>query len=272
MAKTIISAALTGAATPKKLNPNIPTTPEEIAKDAVACWKAGAAIVHLHMRDENGIGTMDHERFAETVKLIREQSDVVLNLTTSGGLGTDEVRMQHLIELKPEMASFDAGTFNWMPAMVFENSPTFLEKLGKVMTEYGIKPECEVFDTGMLYNAEYYESKGFIKAPLHFQFVLGVGGAAPATVDELVHLHSLLPEGATWSALGVGVAHLPILYATIAMGGHVRVGLEDNVYYAKGVPATNVQLVERAARLIKEANNEVATSDDAREILGLRGL
>lgn len=272
MAKTIISAALTGAATPKEKNPNLPITPKEIAEDAIRAWKAGAAIVHLHMRDASGKGTMDLERFRETVERIRDNSDVVINLTSSGERGASyERRMEHIIALKPEMASYDAGTFNWLPS-VFSNPPEFLEMLGKVLTENGVKPEIEVFDSGMLHNAEYYVQKGVIKGPLHVQFVLGVQGAAQATVENLVHLRNKLPADATWSALGVGARHLPMLYAAIAMGGNVRVGLEDNLYYARGQLATNEMLVARAARLIREFGNEAATPDETRAILGLRGI
>jgi 3-keto-5-aminohexanoate cleavage enzyme len=272
MEKVIITAALTGAVTPKDLNPHIPLTPQEIADDAYECWKAGAAVVHLHMRDEKGAGTMDKERFKQTFELIRSRCDVVINLTTSGEAGaSDERRMAHLIELKPEIASYDSGTFNWMPSLVFMNSPQFLEKLGRVMLDNHIKPEIEVFDSGMLHNAVYYMKKGIIATPAHFQFVLGVLGASTGRVEDLIYLKSLLPKEATWSAFGVGEHHLPILYTTIALGGHVRVGLEDNVYYAKDKLATNVELVARAARLIQEANKEVASPDDARQILGLKG-
>lgn len=271
--KMIITAALTGAVTPKNLNPHIPLTPKEIADDAYECWKAGAAVVHLHMRDENGFGTMDKERFKETFHLIRKRCDVVINLTTSGEIPnpSDERRMAHLIELEPEMASFDSGSFNWMPSQIFANSPQFLEKLGAVMLERNIKPEIEVFDSGMLHNALYYIKKGILKTPAHFQFVLGVLGGASGRVEDLLFLKNMLPNNATWSAFGVGKDHLPILYATIALGGHVRVGLEDNVYYAEDRLATNVELVSRAARLIREANAEVATPDDARTVLGLKG-
>lgn len=270
MSKTIITAALTGAITPKASNPNLPITPKEIAEDAVKCWKAGAAVVHLHMRDENALGTMDKERFKETVARIKDNCDVIINLTSSGAVAaSDEERMAHIIEIKPEMATYDAGTFNWLPSFTFENSIKFLEKLGIAMTENGVKPEVEVFDSGMLHSAEYFQQKGFIKGSLHVQFVLGVLGAAQATVENLIHLRSKLPADATWSAFGIGKDHLPIMYATIAMGGHVRVGLEDNLFYSKGRLASNVELVERAARVIKEFNNEVATPDDARLILGL---
>jgi 3-keto-5-aminohexanoate cleavage enzyme len=274
MDKVIISVALTGAVTPKETNPHIPLTPEEIAKDAYECYKAGAAVVHLHMRDEKGLGTMNKELFKKTTELVKAKCNVVMNLTTSGdNRAGDDERMAHLIELKPEMASFDAGSFNWMPAGVFTNSPQFLEKLAKVMLDGGVKPEIEVFDSGMIGVAEYYMKKGLIKTPPHFQLCLGVLGAAMATVENLLYLRNLLPKDSTWSAFGIGgKAHLPILYTAIALGGHVRVGLEDNVYYSKDRLATNVEMVERAVRLIKEANKEVATPDEARQILGLKGM
>ena len=272
--KTIISAALTGAITPKSKCPNIPCTPREIAEDAVKCWKAGAAIVHLHMRDDEFRGTMDKERFRETVKRIRGESDVVLNLTSSGEINVPfERRIEHISELKPEMATFDAGSINVLPDGIFDNTLGFLTQLGGVLNENNIKPEVEVMDLGMIAASEYYLSKGVLKEPLHYQFVLGFGfSGAPATPENLLYMRSKIPADATWSAFGTGFSHLPILYTTIASGGHVRVGLEDNIWYGHGLLATNVQLVERAVRLILEFGNEVATSADAREILGLRGI
>lgn len=272
MSKVIITVAVTGAFPTKEHNPNIPLTPQEIARDVYECWKAGASVAHLHMRDEQGKGTMDKEKFRQTVELIRSSScNIILNLTTSGDLNaTDETRMEHLIELKPEMASYDAGTMNWMHNSLFINHPNFLENLGKVMLENNVKPEIEVFDAGMFYNAQYYIKKGVIKGPGHYQFVLGAPGGTAATVENLVYLKGLLPEGATWSALGIGAGHLPILYATIALGGHVRVGMEDNVFYAKNrLAKSNAEFVERTVRVIKEANKEVASPDEARKILGL---
>ncbi|MDR1266693.1 MAG: 3-keto-5-aminohexanoate cleavage protein [Propionibacteriaceae bacterium] len=272
--KVIISAALTGAVTPQSLNPHIPITPEEIAQDAYACWRAGAAIVHLHMRDDEGLGTMDKAKFVDTVQRIaaRQDCDVVINCTTAGDhRATEDERMAHLPLVRPEIASYDSGSFNWMPDGVFTNSPAFLEKLGTVERDLGIKPELEIFDTGHIGIAQYYAKKGILVAPLHFQFVLGVLGGLAATVDNLVHLKRLIPEGSTWSAFGIGRGHLPIMYATLALGGHVRVGLEDNVYYSKGVLATNPALVERAVRVITEFGQEPATPAEARQILGLRG-
>ncbi|WLI77199.1 3-keto-5-aminohexanoate cleavage protein [Kosakonia sp. H02] len=272
----IISAALTGAVTPKDINEHIPLTPEEIAADAYRCWQAGAAVVHLHMRDENGLGTMSSERFAQTLRLLREyrDCDVIINCTTSGdSRAHDEQRMAHVSTLAGiEMASWDAGSFNWMPAGVFVNSPDFLGKLGEVLTARGIKPEVEIFDSGMLGVAGYFVEQGKLRAPLHYQFCLGIPGGMPATVANLVYLTQQLPAGATWSAFGVGKHHLPILFASLALNGHVRVGLEDNVYFSRGVKATNSQLVERAAQAVKLFGKRVATPAIAREILGLPPL
>lgn len=269
--KTIITVAPTGAWPSKKDNPNIPLTPAEIADDVYDCWNAGAAVAHLHMRDNQGAGTMDREKFKETVSRIRDRCDILLNLTTSGALdATDETRMAHFIELKPELASFDAGSMNWMHKTLFINRPDFLEALGRTMMENGVKPEIEIFDAGMIYNAEYYLKKGVLQAPAHFQFVLGAAGGIGGSVENLVFLKGLLPKGSTWSAFGVGRESVPIMLATIAMGGHVRVGMEDNVYYSRGRLAdSNAQFVERAARLIADSTRGVASPDEARRILGV---
>ncbi|MEN8076053.1 3-keto-5-aminohexanoate cleavage protein [Clostridioides difficile] len=270
--KTIITVATTGAWPTKEHNPNIPMTPEEIANDVYECWKAGAAVAHLHMRDDEGKGTMNTQKFAETVKLIKEKCDIVINLTTSGDLNaTDETRQAHLKLLRPELASYDCGSMNWMHNALFINHPKFLEELGHTMQDHGVKPEIEIFDAGMVYNSLYYQKKGVLRGPLHYQFVLGAAGGTAATVENLVYLKGLIPQDSTWSALGIGNGHLPIMLAAIAMGGHVRVGMEDNVYYAKGrLAESNAELVARAARVIKEANKEVASPDDARRILGLK--
>jgi uncharacterized protein (DUF849 family) len=274
MVKTIITAALTGVGPTKKDNPNVPITPNEIAKDVFECWKAGAAVVHLHMRDDEGRPTMDFAKFRETVKLIRDckECDVILNLTTSGSDVTlkDEDRWGHLEELRPEIGSFDCGSMNWGHTSVFINSPTFLEALGKYMQEWNVKPEIEVFDTGMMYNALHYLKTGALKNPLHFQFVLGAPGGMAATVDNLIYLKNLLPPGATWGAFGIGRMHLPIMFTTLALGGHIRVGMEDNIMFEYKVLAkSNAQFVKRAAEIIRILGNEVATPADAREILGL---
>lgn len=272
--KVIITAALTGAMTPRALNENIPVTPEEIAADAYKCWKAGAAMVHIHVRDDNEIGEMNKEKFAEVVRLIRsyEDCDVIINCTTAGEANaSDEKRLAHIREVDGiEMASYDAGSFNWMPGYVHINSPQFLEELGNICAERGVKPEYEIFDTGMFGVVDHFISTGNLKTPGQYCFVMGVKGGMDATVENLLFLKSKLPAGSTWSAFGIGKGHLPIMYATLAMGGHIRVGLEDNVYYSKGVKATNEMLVERAARVVREFGKEPADPAEAREILGLK--
>lgn len=279
MAKTIITAALTGAVTPAGYS--IPETPEEIAQTAYECWKLGAAIVHIHTRHKDGKGAMNTEAFREIVKLIRahEDCDVIINCTSSGDSpahpASDEDRYRHHVTVPGiEMGSYDAGTFNWMPYSVFMNSPQFLEKLGDAYMQKNIKPEIEIFDTGMLGVANYFVKKGHLSNPCHYQFCLGVLGGMPATVENLLYLKNHIPEGSTWSAFGVGAAHLPILYATLALGGHIRVGLEDNVVYGKDekgnkIMATNQMLVQRAVNAVKTFGNHPATSAEAREILGI---
>ena len=275
--KTIITVATTGAWPKKENNPAVPMTPAEIVEDVYACWKAGAAIAHLHMRDDEGNGTMDKNKFHETVNLLHEkypECDVILNLTTSGDIYADDTTRQiHLKEIKPEMASYDCGSMNWMHSALFLNTPAFLTELGNNMQEWGVKPEIEAFDPGMIANAAYYLKKGVLKAPLHFQFCMGCANGIPGNMKNLVFMketmESLCP-GSTWSCFGVGHCAMEMIYGAVAMGGHIRVGMEDNVMYSKGQLAeSNVQFVERAARVIREYGNEVATPAEARQILGL---
>lgn len=296
MAKTIITAALTGAITPHGYD--VPETPEEIAATAYECWKAGAAIVHLHMRDDQGAGVMDPVKFYETIKLIRTKypdCDVIINCTSSGDNRVsddspygNEVRMLHHKNVPGiEMGTFDAGSFNWgIPGGIFSNSPTFLTKLGNLYQEREIKPEFEVFDMGMIRAVGVYWKKGIVKAPLHFQLCLGVVGGLAAEArdvqDMLAYIQRLqsegnLPQEVTWSAFGIGKGHLPVMFSALANGGHIRVGMEDNVVYGKDkdgkkIMATNLMLVERAVKAIEAYGNEAATSAEAREMLGLKPL
>lgn len=271
--KVILTVATTGAWPTKNETPYVPLQPREIADEIYACWKAGASVAHIHVRDDEDKSSMNLDKFIETVNYIRETDcDIVINLTTSGQLGLkDEERYQHLIALHPDIASYDCGSMNWQHSTVFENSPQFLEKLGLVMQEHNVKPEIEIFDGGMIANAKYYLKKGILKAPLHFQFVLGAAGGMEATIENLVFLKNQLPEGSTWGALGIGKGHLPIMYAALGLGGHLRVGMEDNIIYSKGVLAkSNVEFVERTKRIVKEMNKEIATPAEAREILGIK--
>ncbi len=280
--KVIITAALNGAVTPPGYK--IPETPEQIAREAYECWKLGAAVVHIHTRAEDGQGAMNTEAFREIVERIRayEDCDVVINCTSSGATpahpATDQERyLHHMTVPGIEMGSYDAGTFNWMPYAVFLNTPQFLKELGDAYMEKGIKPEIEIFDSGMLGITDYYVKKGHLSTPCHYQFCLGVLGGMPATVENLLYLKNHIPEGSTWSAFGVGAGHMPILYASIALGGHVRVGLEDNVVFGfdedgNKILATNQKLVQRAADAIRLFGKQPATPAEAREILGIKPL
>ncbi|MFP3153880.1 3-keto-5-aminohexanoate cleavage protein [Lachnospiraceae bacterium ZAX-1] len=274
--KRIITVATTGAWPTKENTPNVPIEPAEIAEEIYNCWKEGAAIAHIHCRDHEGKAAMVFEKFEETVRLLRahKDCDIIINLTTSGGVNLkEEDRIRPFYELKPEMASFDCGTINWQHTTIFENNPKFLEKLGTLMQEVNVKPEIEVFDTGMIYNAGYYLKKEILKAPPHFQFCMGVAGGIKASTKNLVIMKDTLDEvvpDATWSAFGVGAGAMETMYAAIAMGGHIRVGMEDNVLYRKGqIADSNMQFVARAKRIIEEYTCEVATPAEARQILGL---
>ena len=277
--KVIITAAVTGAWPKKENNPNVPMTPQEIADDVYACWKAGAAVAHLHMRDDEGNGTMDTAKFEETVNLIHTKypdCDIVLNLTTSGDIhADDEIRVAHVKKLKPEMASYDCGSMNWLNSGFFVNTPKFLTDCGLLFQELGVKPEIEAFDPGMIGNAAYYIKKGVLKTPVHFQFCMGCANGIAGSMKNLIFMKETADElvgkgNYTWSCFGVGHSAMEMLYGAVALGGNIRVGMEDNVMYAKGQLAeSNVQFIERAVRVIKEYGKEVATPDEARQILGL---
>ncbi len=285
--KVIISACLCGAGTKKDQAPTVPYTPEEIARQVVDVAKAGAAIAHIHVREDKmvngqmeiGYKSMSLEKFTETVQLCRKYCneagvDIIINLTTSGGEYEDYKRLQHLGALKPEMCSFDPNTLNWNNAYIFENSPRFLNLLGAEVVKQNVKPEFEVFDTGHIDSVLYYANKYNIPQPLHIQFIMGVGGAMPGTAFNLAFLVEKLPKDATWSVSGIGKAHMPMMLAGLALGcDGLRVGLEDNIVYGyengKKIIGTNVMFVQRAVELVKLAGREVATAEDARSILGI---
>lgn len=274
--KIVITAALCGAGTTKAQTPYVPITPDEIAADAVACVKAGASVIHIHVRDDEGKNTMETARWIEVVTKVREalaaeNLDAVLNLTSSGSKFPEEMRLAHLPVLKPEMCSYDPGTMNWANSYVFLNTPQFLERLGTLTQELEIKPELEIFDGGMIGNVEYYLKKGFLKEPLHYQLVLNVSGGMPGNIESINYIVSKLRPGSTWSISGIGASHMACMLGGLAAGcTGLRVGLEDNIYMEKGVLATNPQLVERACQLAVIAGREIATAAEAREILGLK--
>src|SRR5262245_24223953 len=267
----IISAATTGSWPRKAQNPNLPTTPQEIAEAAIDAGNAGAAIVHIHVRDDDETVTCDPARYARVRDLIEAGgSHVIVNMSTGGGAGTttDEERMAP-VALAPEIASFDCGSVNF-GERVFINSPSFLRELAQRMQANGVKPEIECFEPGHIWNALRLIDDGLLQPPFWFQFVLGVRGGSPPEVKQLLHMVEMLPDGAHWSVCGIGRAQLPLGMAAMAMGGHVRTGLEDNIYYHKGQLAeSNAQLVARLVRIAGEVGRPVATPAEAREILGL---
>ena len=272
MEKLIITAATTGSRITREMTPYVPITPEEIVQSAYECWEAGAAIVHIHVRDpDTGLGTQDVEVFRQVVEPLREKTDLILNLTTSGIPGINLPIEQRLapLDLKPEMAPIDAGSIN-LGGSVFINGPDFLERAAAKMRETGVKPELEIFDLGMIVTCIRMRDEGKLAEPLHFQFVLGTPWGAPATPKALIHLHEHMPQNSTWSIIGIGKAQLPMSILALTMGGHIRVGLEDNLYYSRGVLAkTNAQFVERIVRIAREYGREVASPDEARRILNI---
>ena len=286
--KVMIQVCLCGAGTKKAQAPTVPYTAEELADQIVECAKAGASIAHIHVREDKevdgvmqiGYKSMSLQKFTDAVEMTREKCkeagvDIIINLTTSGGEYEDFKRLQHLGALRPEMCSFDPNTINWANSYIFENSPRFLNLLSQEVVKYDIKPEFEVFDTGHINSVMYYVNKWSIPKPPHIQFIMGVGGSMPGTAENLAFLVEKLPEGSTWSVSGIGKAHMPMMLAGLALGcDGLRGGLEDNILFGKNPDgskdiATNLRLVQRAADLCRLAGREIATAQEAREILGI---
>ena len=307
MDKLIISAAITGAAVLPMQTPYLPITPQQIADEAVRAAEAGAASVHIHARDpENGKPTSDVEVFREIVTRIKERSDVIICMSTTGGMGiSPQDKIKPVALLKPELASFDVGSvsltgerllkayketdykYAWEKELltqrakhVWANSFEDLHMFGQTMQEAGTKPEYEIFDIGWLYNARYFwrTKAGYCTPPLWVQFVLGGFGTIGATPEHLLHMKQTLDtlfagEEYKWSVIGVGYpAQFYMAARSMMMGGHVRVGIEDNLEIRAGVLAkSNAEMVERAVRLARELDREIATPDEARAMLGLKG-
>lgn len=271
MDKMIITAAICGAEVTKEHNPAVPYTVEEIAREAKSAADAGASIIHLHVRTDDGTPTQSAERFKECMDAIRAVApDVIIQPSTGGAVGmTNDERLQPTT-LNPEMATLDCGTCNFGGDEVFTNTENMIIDFAEKMNARNIKPECEVFDKGMIDMALRLHKKGHIKGPMHFDFVMGVNGGISATARDLVFMRGSIPPESTWTVAGVGRNQFQMAVMGIIMGGHVRVGFEDNVYIEKGVPAkSNGELVERVVRLAKELNRPIATPAEAREILGL---
>lgn len=272
MEKLIITAAICGAEVTKEHNPAVPYTVEEIVREAVSAYDAGAAIVHIHVREDDGTPTQSKERFRVCMDAIKkERPDVILIPSTGGAVGmTAEERLQPT-ELFPEMATLDCGTCNFGDE-VFENTMPMMRAFGKRMIENNIKPEYECFEMGHLDTIVRMAQKGEVPGdPMQFNFVLGVPGCTSATVDNLVWLVKSIPAGSTWTATGIGRNAFTLAAPTIVMGGHVRVGFEDNLYLSRGVLAkSNGELVDKVVQMANLLGREIATPADARRILGLK--
>ena len=268
MEPLIITCAPVGAEITLDQTPHLPYTPALLAQTAAAVREAGGSIVHVHCRNDDGTNTHSIERFAHAYREIRAASDVIVQFSTGGAIGMTPQERASVLELRPEMATLTCGSVNFGDD-IFENSFPIMRALLTKMNEYGVRPELEIFDKGHLANARRLAREGLLALPQHVDLVLGVPGGLEATVANLCDLVADLPAGCTWSVAGIGRAQLPMALAAIAMGGHVRVGLEDNLYYSKGRLARNEELVARVARIAREAGRDVATPERAREILGL---
>lgn len=269
MEPLIITVAAVGAELTKEQQPNLPITPDELARDAAACRDAGASIYHLHVRDQNGSPTMDVDTFRAAHDAITSASDLIVQFTSGGAVADSEESRIAPLALKPEMASLTTGTVNFGDD-VFLNPVPLVRRFYERMLELGIVPEFEIFEAGMIATARRLREELDADHHEHYDFVLGVPGALPAWPQAIAFLSAHVPEHATWSATGIGRAHLPVAEAAIAMGGHVRTGFEDVRYLEPGVlAASNAQLAERVAELASAAGREVATPTVARELLGL---
>jgi 3-keto-5-aminohexanoate cleavage enzyme len=264
----IITCAPVGAEITLEDTPHLPHTPSRLGETARAVREAGGSIVHVHCRNDDGTNTHDVERFRAAYEAIREQSDLIVQFSTGGAIGMTPEQRASVLELRPEMATLTCGSVNFGDD-IFENSFPIMRGILKKMHEFGVRPELEIFDKGHLANARRLEREGLLTFPQHVDLVLGVPGGLEATAQNLCDLVDDLPRDCTWSVAGVGRGQLPMAMVAIAMGGHVRVGLEDNLYYSKGRLARNEELVARVARIAHEAGRPVATPDQAREMLGL---
>ena len=268
MEPLIITVAPVGAELSPRQTPHLPYTPKLLGAAAAACREAGASIVHVHCRNDDGTNTHAVSRFAEAMEAVRASSDLIVQFSTGGAIGMTPEERAAPLRLRPEMATLTCGTVNFGDD-VFENSFPIMRGILAKMTEFGVRPELEIFDAGHLSNAKRLAAEGLMSFPQHVDFVLGVPGGLDASVAHLCQLVAALPPGCTWSVAGIGRAQTAMALAAIAMGGHVRVGLEDNIYFSRGRLATNEELVARVARIAAEAGRPVATPAEARHILGL---
>jgi len=287
MEKLIITAAVTGSFDTKDKQVSLPVTPKEIAQAALECYEEGASIVHVHVRDpKTRKPSMEISYYREVLETVQSRCDMIVNLTTGIGARivfteeekeqagdslytTPERRTQHVAELKPEMCSLDVGTINfhrWIMANTFPD----VERMAEIILRAGTRPELEVFDAGHIDIVRHLIEKGLIKEIPHFQLCMGIPGGISATPKNIFHLKESLPSGSTWSVLGVGPAQFPMITLGILLGGHIRVGFEDNLYLSKGMLAkNNAEQVRKAVSIARALDREIASAKEARQILGL---
>ena len=271
MEKLIISACICGAEVTKENNPAVPYTVEEVVREAKSAYDAGASVIHLHVREDDGTPTQDKDRFQECMDAIYEVCpDVIIQPSTGGAVGmTDLERLQSTeVTPTPEFATLDCGTVNFGGDEIFVNTDNTIMNFAKIMKERGIKPELEVFDKGMIDIALKVDKKGLLVHPLHFDFVLGI--QMTATIRDLAFMVGSIPPGSTWTVAGIGRYEFEMAAAGIIMGGHVRVGFEDNLYIEKGVLSkSNGELVEKVVKIADIFHREIATPDEARAIMSM---
>lgn len=289
--EVVITCAVTGAGDTTSRSNLVPITPEQIAEASIGAAKAGAAVVHVHVRDpETGQGSRDPELFRQTVDLIHESdTDVIVNLTAGmggdwvpseedpslPGPGSDmigpEERLRHVVECKPDICSLDCGTMNFAGDFAYINTAPFLRRMAEMVQELGVKPELEVFDLGQIRLARSLIDDGLIDAPPMFQLCLGIPWGAGADTETMTAMKQALPPDAIWAGFGISRMQMPMVAQAVLLGGNVRVGLEDNIYLDKGVLASNAMLVERAVEIIERMGARVLGPDEARGKLGLNG-
>lgn len=269
--KVIITCAITGAETTRDMQPALPITPEEIAQGAFEAYEAGASVLHLHVRYDDGTPTQDVAVFKKAIELVRAKCDMVIECTTGGAAWmTPEERLQP-VTLNPEMASLDCGTVNFGDEYIVNTLP-IMRQFAQAMRDHGVRPTLECFDLGHVYASHILIKEGLLEEPFHYGLVLNVPGAAKYEMDVLEFMVRKLPKGAHFTAFGIGgKANVDSIYGTLALGGHIRVGFEDNIYYSKGrLAKSNAELVERAARIAQDCGRELARPDDVRAMLKLR--
>jgi 3-keto-5-aminohexanoate cleavage enzyme len=273
MQKLIITAAVNGGITSRQKNPAVPFTPREIAQAVYDCWVAGASVAHIHARNDDGTPSYDAEVYAEISHQIRQRCDILINLSTSGlnlPAHLEKKEAWNHLPFKPDIASFNCGSVNH-GSKPFINPPDLARALAMDLREHHVKPEIEVYHQGIIGEALKLQQDGYLSGPLCFSFAMGIQGGADATCKNLLHFVETIPQDSIWSALGIGKHQLFINLHTILLGGHVRTGLEDNVYFKYGELAKdNAQLVDRLVRLAREVGRDIASPAEAKQILGVQ--